>query len=512
MRCIRRTRRTRSARCRSGTSDAGTATTNDGGAYKENVSWFWPLFHWPTGEARFTLEGPYVRVQSNTGADYTEVRDCNTISPCNLTWTAADRDHINVFYHMNLFHDWLADQLGYSWKNPWDGSSRFNARVNNSFSNAYAGDPMDFGTNPFARSSDVIYHESMHNVLYEIYGNYIGWPNNYTEAYAMDEGFADYFACSFNNDSRMGEGYTSSPRDLDNNLLYQGKDGFNLEGHDGGEIIGGAGWELRQRLLDIYGVSGARAADQLLLEAHQILSTYPRDYFFSDPDESNLLSALYRAADIDNDLKNGFPHFNDIQRAFHAHGLLQAVLGDGDSFDFSTNTLGSFTGGDLYFYDGKFWANNYEQNGVRDLGGIGDPDLAGVTIPKSGYTRFGVNAVVGHTYSSKAQDGEQQSYIVFRVTDLGAGGSTVTIRYLYRVSPFWFIANLNTKEIHVPDCRWCSLMWSGNKHYLKSLSSTATWIKDRGYNGCYYCLHRYDTDTHSRRTVLRNLDHDLANS
>ena len=119
---------------------------------------------------------------------------------------------MNVFYHMNLFHDWLRDELGLSWVNAWDGSSRFNARVNYNFANAYAGNPMQFGTNNFARSSDVIYHECTHNVLYEIYGDYIGFPATYDEGYAMDEGFADYFACSFTNDSRQGEG-TGSARD-----------------------------------------------------------------------------------------------------------------------------------------------------------------------------------------------------------------------------------------------------------------------------------------------------------
>ncbi|MCP4965199.1 MAG: hypothetical protein GY926_08175 [bacterium] len=489
--------------------DAGTTTTNSAGRFKKYVNWLWPLFHWPTGDATFTLDGPYARVQDSAGVDFTETRPCNTTSPCNMTWSATDRDHINVFYHMNLFHDWLADQLGYSWKNPWDGTSRLNAQVNHSFNNAYAGNPMKFGTDPFARSSDVIYHECIHNVLYEIYGDYIGWPDSHAEAYGMDEGFADYFSSSFTNDSRHGEGYTSSPRNLDNNKQYPGKSGYNIEGHTGGLFIGGAGWELRQRLVNIYGGSGARIADQLLLEAHQILSTYPRDYYYSDPSESNLLSALYRAADIDNNLKNGFPYFNDMQLAFHAHGLLQAVLEDRDSFDFSTNTLGTLTGGDLYYYDGKFWANNYEQNGVKDLGGIGTPDLGGITIPKSGYTRFGVDAVEGHTYVSKAQDGEQQSYIVFRVTDLGASKSTVTVQYLYRVSPFWYIANLNTKEIHKPVCRWVSLMAAGNKHHLKSLKTAAHWIKDDGYNGCYYCLNRYDTDTHTMRAVLRNLNADL---
>ena len=489
---------------------AGKATTNNSGNYTKTVSWLWEFLHWLNGHANFSLEGPYVRVQDNNGANYTETRDCNTISPCNLTWTAADRDHINVFYHMNLFHDWLRDELGYSWVNL-DGTSRFNARVNiPAWNNAESGDPIQFGNNPYARSSDVIYHECTHNVLHHIYGDWIGWPNNYHEAYAMDEGFADYFSCSFTNDSRHGEGCSASPRNLNNTDQYSGKSSFNLEGHDAGMIIGGAAWELRQRLVNIYGAPGARIADQLILEAHQILSTYSRDYYFSDPHESNFLSELYRAVDTDNNLLNGFPYFNDIQHAFHAHDLLQAVLDDEDSFDFSTNTLGSLTGGDLYYAQGKFWANNSNQKGVKDLGNLGNADLETVNIPAAGYTRFGVNAVADHTYMSKAQTGEDGSYIVFQVTDISANQSNVTIRYLYRYSPTWYVANLNTNEIHKLDCMWVSLMSPVHKSYCQSLDQAAALIRDSGFNGCHYCLPRYDTDTLTLPHVLQHLSEDLA--
>ena len=92
------------------------------------------------------------------------------------------------------------------------------------------------------------------------------------------------------------------------------------------------------------------------------------------------------------------------------------MLDDSDSFDFSTNMPGTITGGDLYYYQGKFWANNLNQQGVKDLGDIGNADMSTVDIPTTGYTRFGVNAVSGHTYISKAQKGESDSYIVFRVT------------------------------------------------------------------------------------------------
>jgi len=487
---------------------AGHTQTNQSGYYSRHVPWYWSLLLFSSRRADFTLRGAYAHVQDNNGNEYTESRQCNTSIPCDLTWTATDRDHINVFYHLNRFHDWLWTELGYAWVN-FDGTSCFNARVNYAFWNAYAGDPMQFGNNEFARSSDVIYHECTHNILHHEYGDYIGWPDAYSEAYAMDEGFADYFACACTNDSQMGEGYTADPRDLDNTRQYVGKENYNSEGHTGGMIIAGACWDLRQRLINQLGAPGRRTADQLVLEAHQILSTYPRNYYFSDPHESNLLSALYRAADQDNNLLNSFPYFRDIQIAFHEHALLQAVLDDGDSYDFSTNTLGSFTGGDLYYYQGKFWANNYHQQGVKDLGDIGNTNLSTIAIPTSGYTQFGVNAVNGHTYISKAQEGEIGGYIFFRVNYISADKSTVTIQYLYQYDPLWYVANTNSKEIHQLDCFWETQMSAHHKTFYESLEDVADLIQNSGYNGCHYCLPRYDTDSLTLATVLQHLNEDI---
>ena len=490
---------------------AGTTTTDDQGKYALPVDLMWLINNMPEGEATFTLDGPYARAQNHDGSDYTIKKGCSINNTCDHTWTDSDRDHINLFYHLNLFHDWLEDELGYSWVNPWDGSSRFNAEVNHSFNNAYAGDPMKFGNNPYARSSDVIYHECAHNILYEIYGDWVGFStSSFIEGYAFDEGFADYFACSFTQDSEMGEGCFGSPRNLDNNDIYPGKATYNIEGHTGGKLIGGAAWRLRERFRVIFGEAGSTIADQLLLEAHQIMSISPSEYYFSSPRESNFLTSLYKAVDVDNNLFNGFPYLHEIQHAFHAHNLLQVVLENRDSFDFSTNNLGKLTGGDLYFYDGKFWANNYNQKGVKSLGNIGSVDLSTVTIPTSGYTRFGVNAVVGNTYISKAQSGENNSYIAFRVVNMPADKSQVTLEYFYRVSPFWYIANTRTKEIHKTTCRWVYWMSEGNKKTLKGLDKVADYIKNNGYNGCNTCLNRYDTDTKSLSTVLNNLNDDLA--
>ena len=105
------------------------------------------------------------------------------------------------------------------------------------------------------------------------------------------------------------------------------------------------------------------------------------------------------------------------------------TLKDGDSFDFSTETKGSCVGGDL-FYGGtlpKFWAANLGQRGVVDLGAIRLRSLD--QMPSSGFTRFGVNAVVGHSYVSLAQEGEEGNYIFFEITGIDASGATIEWAY-----------------------------------------------------------------------------------
>ena len=73
-----------------------------------------------------------------------------------------------------------------------------------------------------------------------------------------------------------------------------------------------------------------------------------------------------------------------------------------------------------------------------------------------------------------------------------------------------YVANTNTKEIHTSHCYWVTRMANSNKSPCESLEDLMTLIRDYGYNGCYYCLPRYDRDTHSKQTVLNNLQDDLT--
>lgn len=114
-------------------------------------------------------------------------------------------------------------------------------------------------------------------------------------------------------------------------------------------------------------------------------------------------------------------------------GLIR--MNPGDSYHFLLGKWHQHTGGDFYFgfSDGeaKFWANNMHQYGLVDLGDVGNVQLSEIEPPASGYNRFGVPAIVGHTYVSPAKSGEEGHYIIFRVTSLRMS-EYVEIEFYYR--------------------------------------------------------------------------------
>jgi len=111
-----------------------------------------------------------------------------------------------------------------------------------------------------------------------------------------------------------------------------------------------------------------------------------------------------------------------------------------DSYDFETGNFGILGGGDLYFLSelsGQhgFWANNLYQRGVVDVGDISNP-LNEIAAPESGYSRFGVLPILGHTYVSLVHGDTpfstislEDNLIFFRVTNLT--NESVSLDYYY---------------------------------------------------------------------------------
>jgi MYXO-CTERM domain-containing protein len=122
-----------------------------------------------------------------------------------------------------------------------------------------------------AYDSDVFLHEYTHYVNQNAIG-FSNGPFEYddwglaTMPGSMDEGTADYFSCTVNNDPVVGEASLEklSQRDLSQ---YSGKcpDSLFGEPHEDGRLIGRASWEVRAAI-------GNELADTLLWDALSILS------------------------------------------------------------------------------------------------------------------------------------------------------------------------------------------------------------------------------------------------
>jgi len=69
--------------------------------------------------------------------------------------------------------------------------------------------------------------------------------------------------------------------------------------------------------------------------------------------------------------------------------------------------------------------------------------------------------------------------------------SVLVLLKAYRAKPSIFVGNKNTKELHFENCGWLNKMNTDNKTEFEYLKDA---IND-GYNGCYYCMKEYDTDS-----------------
>jgi len=63
--------------------------------------------------------------------------------------------------------------------------------------------------------------------------------------------------------------------------------------------------------------------------------------------------------------------------------------------------------------------------------------------------------------------------------------------------PESYLANSNTKEIHeyrkmVPNCKYSEIK-DEHKIWLKDEFEVQKYIREKGYNGCRWCLPKYNT-------------------
>lgn len=210
-----------------------------------------------------TPSGAYVKVINDDGAVATSPDRQFNFEP-----TDTHFDEVMVYHHLNKVHDYF-NTLGYHDRDkPIKATVHYGTAYDNAFFSPMS-DSLAFGDgnklNPLSREDNVMYHEYSHAVAGTI-TNLSG-----AEGGAMNEGFADYFAGSINEDTKIGVYIMKKLgkpwlRNMDNAKHYP--EDIQGEVHADGEIWGAVCWDVRKAF-------GKEYADKLLHKSLYYLGSRP---------------------------------------------------------------------------------------------------------------------------------------------------------------------------------------------------------------------------------------------
>lgn len=271
-----------------------------------NASGYYSVSGLSAGSHTVTFEIANQKAYIDSGLSASEQEKSFTVSVSGATQRDYDWDWgdsgdggitsyaLNGVFQVREMYDYIKDTYSYSGM---DGVTH-PLTISSSGTGSTTGVAISLGGTE-AMSSEVTLHEYTHDVIYKIYGNkFINTGQSgqtYDESYAMDEGFADYFAADKTNDYTYG----GPEADADPNapsgdgvgirFLYNTctMDDFDSgwpcgsEQHNRGRIIGGAVWRIR--------IAIGTEASEILFDALQIS---PLPHTFED------LRARYVAADV----------------------------------------------------------------------------------------------------------------------------------------------------------------------------------------------------------------------
>jgi MYXO-CTERM domain-containing protein len=208
--------------------------------------------------------------------------------PASETDDDDEFSQVGLFYHLTEHRNFFRDDLGVDVDQPdWKITAVANmqeggAPLDNAFFSPAGLDGTDFdapnligigqGTEvDFASDSDVFKHEFGHYISDQAVGYNLG-QLGFTEyglsphSGSVDEGIADYFACSENGDPILGEATLAtfgSARELTDTSKTCPADMVG-EVHEDGELVGSLGWTLRENF-------GRTIADQLVWGAVSLM-------------------------------------------------------------------------------------------------------------------------------------------------------------------------------------------------------------------------------------------------
>ncbi len=224
-------------------------------------------------DALMRVTGPLVNVVNDAGV---EVQETLPIQPDGtVSWDVSDDDQADAqlatFIHARVVKDYVrtfAPDLAFL-----DLQLQATDNIDDTCNAFSDGETINFyrasdRCDNTGRLADVIYHEFGHAVHQQSIIPGVGAFD-----FALSEGQSDYLAATIVNDAGMGRGffYDDSPlRDLDPpDHEWHWPDDIS-EIHATGRIFGGAMWDLRKGLVDLYGYdTGVAMADRLYYAAIQ---------------------------------------------------------------------------------------------------------------------------------------------------------------------------------------------------------------------------------------------------
>ncbi|MDP2924820.1 MAG: LamG-like jellyroll fold domain-containing protein [Nanoarchaeota archaeon] len=312
------------------------------------------------------LKGPYVIVDNKAQA---KASSRITIPPyqTDINWSLYDnsykKEESNVFYHTNRIHDFFAKGDAPFNINGLDYQMEANVEVSGTCNAFATGDSINFyqpggGCEALSLSSDVIYHEYTHNVVFilapRLSSVYSGHTGN------MNEGYADYYACSLNNQTCLSDNFVydySCLRNCENTKKFP--EDYGNEPHYAAEIISGSLWDTRKLI-------GQEKTDTLALVA---LSYDPQTFQELAGDMMIADDAVYGNAN----LNDGSPNKGAICNSFINHGITSIdcadvvpLLGElklKNHYDKALlNITGSALGKDFYNYTLYYSSRNSPDN------------------------------------------------------------------------------------------------------------------------------------------------------
>ena len=213
-------------------------------------------------DKKSALKGPYVYA-FNDDVDEASERD----GKYHYDIKSTHFDEVNVFYHLNVIHDYFKSVHGFSGL---DKTMKATVHYGENYDNAYFSPwtgSFAFGDgnrlNDLAREAAVIYHEYTHAVT----GNIVNMVYS-GESGAMNEGFSDYFGCVLTDDSKLGEWSVAKMnrpymRWLEDTVHYP--EDIEGEVHADGKIWGCVCWDLLKEV-------GEKTASKLLHKCRYYLS------------------------------------------------------------------------------------------------------------------------------------------------------------------------------------------------------------------------------------------------